>query len=189
MTAFLTYKRLIKLVLFVTAFMLLNTHKLKAQQGEKDETEQIAKIDTVATFDPETKKEAKIIVKDELTVHTNPDFMPVFYPCKGERPENRNKCTEEKLAEFIAKNTIYPLELKESKKEGTVKVRFVITDTGIVTLVKVIQSSDPLMDEEAMKVIDFLNISFEDAAFFPGKLNGEPVNVKMILPVKFKYQE
>ncbi len=189
MIDFSTCKRLTKFVPFVMTFFIINTVTLRAQQGEKDVTEQIVKIDTVTTSDPETRKETKVIVKDELTVHSNPDFMPVFYPCKGERPENRNKCTEEKLAEFIAKNTIYPLELKESKKEGTVMVRFVITDAGIVTLLKVMQSADPLMDAEAIKVIEFLNISFEDAAFFPGKLNGEPVNVKMTIPIKFKYQE
>jgi len=189
MTAFSISKRLLRLVPLVMAYILLNTFSLSAQQGERDVTEQIVRIDTIATFDPETRKEAKIIVKDELTVHSNPDFMPVFYPCKGERPENRNKCTEEKLAEFLAKNTIYPIELKESKKEGTAVVRFVITDAGIVSMVKVMQSADPLMDAEAIKVIEFLNISFEDAAFFPGKLNGEPVNVKMTIPIKFKYQE
>ena len=189
MTAISTSKNLIKLVPIVMVFILISTAPLKAQQGERDVTEQIVRIDTVATFDPETRKETKVIVKDELTVHSNPDFMPVFYPCKGERPENRNKCTEEKLAEFIAKNTIYPLELKESKKEGTVTVRFVITDAGIVSLVKVMQSADPLMDAEAIKVIEFLNISFEDAAFFPGKLNGEPVNVKMTIPIKFSFKE
>lgn len=181
--------RVSRILYLIIAIILFNSFSVKAQQGDRNATEQIVDVDTVATFDPETRKESVVYVKNDLTVHLNPDFLPVFYPCKSERPENRDKCTTEKLADFIQKNMIYPMELKESKKEGTVNIRFIISDAGIVTQIKVIDSPDQYMFMEAIKVIQFLNTAFEEAPFFPGKLNGEPINYKMILPIKFKYKE
>jgi len=64
--------------------------------------------------------------------------------------------------------------------EGKVYVRFVVTKTGEIEQTKVIRAVDPLLDEEAIRVVNSL------PKWEPAKIKGELVNSWFIVPVKFK---
>lgn len=179
------YSIMLVLILAIT-FKCINSLQAQNEMPNGDGSVKITQIDTVMTFDPETKKEGKIIVKNEIDAFVHPEIMPVFRDCKDNNVEDLDKCTKEKIAEFIEKNLKYPENYKGAKGEATVFVRFIITDKGEITLVNTAKSDNPELNLEAWFAIFKLNKAFEGkSAFYPGKSNGKDVNVKMIVPVNF----
>jgi TonB family protein len=90
---------------------------------------------------------------------------------------------ESVLMNYIGKNLKYPVIAQENAIQGKVVIRFVIDRTGKVKLPTVIRSIDPLLDNEAMRIIKSLT------DFIPGEKNGQKVNVYMTLPIGFKLEE
>lgn len=86
------------------------------------------------------------------------------------------------LIKYIAEHTKYPVPALEGGIEGTVYIRFVVTKTGNIGDAKIMRGADPLLDDEALRVVKTL------PKWIPGKINGTPVNVWFIIPVKFKLQ-
>jgi len=95
------------------------------------------------------------------------DVMPIFPG--GEKGMNQ----------FIINNYVYPEQAIENDIEGTVYVRFVVSKTGKVTQVMAANKVDPLLEEEAIRVVKtFPNFS-------PGIQNGRNVEVWMTVPFEF----
>ncbi len=86
------------------------------------------------------------------------------------------------LIKFVSENTKYPVPALEGGIEGTVYIRFVVTRNGNIGDAKIMRGADPMLDEEALRVVKTL------PKWIPGKINGTPVNVWFIIPVKFKLQ-
>jgi periplasmic protein TonB len=84
------------------------------------------------------------------------------------------------LINYVKSTIQYPPECKEQGLEGTVYVRFIITKTGTIEQPTVMRAVNPLMEEEALRVIKSL------PKWTPGIKDGKPVNVWFIIPVKFK---
>jgi TonB family protein len=84
------------------------------------------------------------------------------------------------LTKYVAKHTIYPKEAKEKGVEGKVFVRFVVTKSGKVGEADVMRTVDALLEMEALRVVKSL------PKWTPGKKNGKPVDVWLILPVDFR---
>lgn len=82
--------------------------------------------------------------------------------------------------EYVGKNLRYPEELKENKLEGKVYVEFVIEKDGSVENVQVLKGIGGGADQEAVKVIK------NSPRWSPGKHGGEPVRVRMVIPISFK---
>ena len=57
---------------------------------------------------------------------------------------------------------------------------FLVDVDGSVKEVKIIRGIHPLMDKEAIRVIKLTSKKWK-----PGRMNGEPVKVRMVIPVKF----
>lgn len=55
--------------------------------------------------------------------------------------------------DFLSRNFRYPKEARKQKIEGTVMVQFVISEDGTVTDVRVMKPVHPLLDEEAVRII------------------------------------
>jgi TonB family protein len=87
---------------------------------------------------------------------------------------------EKVLIQFIAENTVYPKEALEKGIQGTVYVRFLVSKGGKVAAAKVMRAVDPLLETEALRVVNSL------PEWKPGEKNGAPVNIWFIIPVKFK---
>ena len=69
---------------------------------------------------------------------------------------------------------------KENDIQGTIYVGFVVNEKGKVTNVTVLRGVDPLLDKEAIKVIQGL------PDWKPGKQSGKNVKVRMQVPIKFQ---
>lgn len=87
------------------------------------------------------------------------------------------------LMKYLGSNLRYPVPAIEQGVEGKVTVQFVVSKTGKISGVKILQSLHPLCDKEAERLIK----SMPD--WIPGKQNGNPVNVYYTIPIRFKLQQ
>lgn len=90
---------------------------------------------------------------------------------------------EAALLKYVTDNIRYPSIAQENGIQGRVIVQFVVTKTGAIGQVKVVQPNDPNLDNEAIRVVKSI------PNFIPGKMNGHTVNVWYTLPITFKLQE
>lgn len=86
----------------------------------------------------------------------------------------------EAFYEYLAKNMKYPARALQYRIEGKVLLEFVINKDGSLTDLKVIRGIGFGCDEEALRVIA------EAPAWEPGRQRGEPVRVRMKIPLTFK---
>lgn len=96
------------------------------------------------------------------------EVMPQFPGGQGE------------LMKFLRNNVKYPAEAQKKKIEGRVIVTFVVDKKGRVVNPMVERSVHPLLDAEALRVVKRM------PKWTPGRMNGESVNVKFLLPITFK---
>ena len=81
---------------------------------------------------------------------------------------------------FLSKNIKYPVEAMENDVQGRVIIQFVVKKDGSISDTKVAKSVDPLLDKEALRVINAM------PKWKPGMHEGKTVNVKYTIPVAFK---
>lgn len=86
------------------------------------------------------------------------------------------------LRKYIANSVKYPEEALDKGIEGKVYVTFVVTNTGDIANVKIARGVDPLIDQEAMRVVNGL------PKWKPGYQRSKPVNVSYTVPISFKLQ-
>jgi periplasmic protein TonB len=86
---------------------------------------------------------------------------------------------EAALLRFINNNIKYPEEAISNNIEGRVTLRFVVSTDGTVRRVEILKGVDPLLNEEAARVISIL------PKWKPGKNNGTPAAVWFSVPVNF----
>ncbi|MDR1672728.1 MAG: energy transducer TonB [Bacteroidales bacterium] len=96
-------------------------------------------------------------------------------------------CTEEPpvfagFSEYVTTHLTYPQAAIDLGISGTVYVQFVIDEWGNVTNPQLIRGIDPLLDNEALRLIE------NSPKWTPAKQRGKPVKVKFIFPVKFILQ-
>ena len=85
------------------------------------------------------------------------------------------------MMEFMKNNLRYPEELRAKGTQGRVVVQFVVNKDGSLSDVNVIRKLDPLMDAEALRVVNAM------PRWKPGMQDGKPVMVKYTVPVLFNY--
>lgn len=107
---------------------------------------------------------------DDDEVFTVADDMPLF----------NGKIAEEGFRDYVAKNAIYPPQAMENSISGMVLVQFVIDTDGSLIDAKVVRPTDPLLDAEALRVIN------SSPKWSPGKQRGRVVKVQYTFPVRFK---
>jgi periplasmic protein TonB len=97
-----------------------------------------------------------------------------------EKPEYPGGATA--LFRYISENLNYPAEAQRYNIQGRVTLQFVVNPDGSVGKIEILRSIDPLLDEEAIRVVKTL------PKFKPGKQGGVPVKVWFSLPVLFKIE-
>lgn len=95
--------------------------------------------------------------------------MPEF----GDHPDD--------LQKYLSENIKYPKQARKKNIEGMVFVSLVVDKTGKVTQVKLLKGVDPLLDEEALRVIREMPDWKK-----PGKQRGKAVPVQYNIPINFK---
>lgn len=86
---------------------------------------------------------------------------------------------ETAFLKYLATNIKYPKTDKPIK--GIVVVSFVVDKNGKVKDVRVVRSLNKLCDDEVIRVVS------ASPEWIPGKKDGKPADVKMTLPVNFRY--
>ena len=81
--------------------------------------------------------------------------------------------------QYLANNLRYPSEAKEKGITGTVYLTFVVDTEGSVQHVQIFRGVEAGLDEEAIKVVK------NAPKWEPGTQDGQKVNVKMRLPIRF----
>lgn len=84
------------------------------------------------------------------------------------------------MAKWLGDNINYPVEAAKKGIEGRVIVQFVVGSDGTVGGAKIIRGVDPLLDQEALRVINAM------PKWTPGKQDGKVVAVKYTIPVTFR---
>lgn len=86
------------------------------------------------------------------------------------------------LMKFVKRKLNYSAKMRRLGIDGTVYVSFVVNGDGSVSNVKVLRGIHRDCDEEAARVIAML------PGWKGGRQGGNPVAVKMVLPIKFALQ-
>jgi protein TonB len=84
------------------------------------------------------------------------------------------------ILNYIARNTVYPQQAKLNAIQGKVITRFMVREDGSVSDVTILQSVNPELDAESIRVVSSL------PKFTPGMLNGKAVSVWYMIPIDFK---
>jgi TonB family protein len=115
----------------------------------------------------DTLKE-KVVPQTEEEVFLVVEKMPSFGT--GEKGEFR---------EWVATNMKYPEEAADKGIQGRVFVQFIVEADGKLTNVKIIRGVDPLLDKEAIRVVEM------SPKWNPGMQRGKPVRVSFTFPITF----
>jgi|AGTN01.2.fsa_nt_gi TonB family C-terminal domain len=86
----------------------------------------------------------------------------------------------EALARFLNDNLYYPLSARENQIEGRVLMNFIIEKDGRINHIEIVDSINPLLDDEAIRAIRSM------PKWKPGKRKGQPVRVRVTLPIVFR---
>jgi TonB family protein len=84
------------------------------------------------------------------------------------------------LTKWVYHYQKYPSQAVKNGIQGRVMVSFVIDKSGEVRDVKVTRSVDPLLDDEAIRIVS------ASPKWRPGKVKGQRVNVELTIPIEFK---
>lgn len=86
---------------------------------------------------------------------------------------------DQKLLEFMAKNTKYPPLARENNQQGVVVVTFLISETGAIENARILRSVSKELDNETLRIVGML------PPFEPGEIDGQRVAVQYNLPFRF----
>jgi protein TonB len=145
--------------------------ELEMQVTETDEMEEVEVI--------EMEEE----VSDEILNFAVIESVPVFPGCENEKTNAAKKaCFQRQMQVFVAKNYEFPEMARQMGLQGRVYVSFVIEKNGTISNVQIARGVDPLLDDEAKRVIKSL------PKFTPAKQRGRPVRVAYTMPFNLKLQ-
>lgn len=96
--------------------------------------------------------------------------------------EQEPEFLEGDLSVWLGSHLQYPPEAQNNGLQGAVVCQFIVEKDGSVGNVTVLRSIDPLLDKEAVRVIESM------PKWAPGRKDGKPVRVKYTLPVRFQLQ-
>lgn len=108
-------------------------------------------------------------IPEDTTIYNNVvEVMPSY-------PGDMTECYM-----FIARQMHYPEEAEEKGIEGRVLIRFVVEKDGRLTNFEVIESPDPLLSNEALRVLKQM------PKWIPAKNKGKNVRSRYSMPILFR---
>lgn len=116
-----------------------------------------------------------------LEENNNKFYADSTFLITDEKPEYPGG--EMEMTKYIFKNLKYPNGISEQSISSTkIYVEFVVTKEGKIKDAKVKKGINPELDKEALRVINSM------PQWKPGKQNGKPVNVKMVIPIQLEFK-
>lgn len=107
-------------------------------------------------------------IPEDTTIYNNVEVMPSY-------PGDMAECYM-----FVARQMHYPEEAEEKGIEGRVLIRFVVEKDGRLTNFEVIETPDPLLSDEALRVLKQM------PQWIPAKNKGKDVRCRYSMPILFR---
>lgn len=107
-------------------------------------------------------------IPEDTTIYNVVEVMPSY-------PGDMTECYM-----FIARQMHYPKEAEEKGIEGRVLIRFVVEKDGRLTNFEVIETPDPLLSDEALRVLQQM------PKWIPAKNKGKDVRCRYSMPILFR---
>ena len=107
-------------------------------------------------------------IPEDTTIYNNVEVMPSY-------PGDMTECYM-----FLARQMHYPEEAAEKGIEGRVLIRFVVEKDGRLTNFEVIETPDPLLSDEALRVLKQM------PQWIPAKNKGKDVRCRYSMPIQFR---
>lgn len=111
------------------------------------------------------------VIEKPNQVFTHAEVMPSY------------KGGYEKMIRTLSRNMKYPASARRTGKEGIAYVEFVVDDEGNIQDVKLLRGFDTACDKEAVRIVSLLT------EWNPALQNQLAVNVRLVLPIKFKLEQ
>jgi len=143
-----------------------------------EEKSSFATVDEVSET---TTDEAVVEVVEEVKEEVEVKEEEVFFVVE-EMPGFNGGDVNTEFRKYVFANMKYPEVAAENGIQGKVYVQFVIEPDGRLSNVRVIRSVDPVLDKEAIRVIE------SSPKWNPGKQRGKPVRVSYTFPITFVLQ-
>jgi TonB family protein len=125
----------------------------------------------------EKSTEAKTVPSQEPGIEEKTDEVFIIVEKMPEFPGG-----EAAFRSHIAKAVEYPVEAAKKGIQGKVYVTFVVGKDGAVKNAKIIRGVDPMLDKEALRVVNSL------PKWIPGEQGGKKVSVAYTVPISFVLQ-
>jgi protein TonB len=149
----------------------MEIEEVEFESTEMDESEEIEFVEEV---EEET---------DEIFNFAVVENKPVYPGCeKFATEEERFQCFQQNIIKHISKNFKFPEMARQMGIQGRVFVNFVIEKNGGISNVTIARGVDPLLDDEAIRVVKTL------PKFKPAKQRGKPVRMQYTVPINAKLQ-
>lgn len=114
--------------------------------------------------------------------------MPKFPGCKEvEYREEKKKCSNIKILEYVYANLQYPASAREKSVEGRAIFQFVVQKDGTIGDIKYVRNPGEGIGEAAMDVMSLMNE--EGIIWNTGTQRGKNVHVLYTLPVLFRVEK
>ena len=107
----------------------------------------------------------------------------MFNYANDKRPMFEGDMSFVKLNKWVERHLRYPRDAKKAKIQGRVIVGFTITKEGSLTNVKILKGCHPLLDAEAVRVIETTAGKWS-CGYMPG--TDEPVDAALTYPIVFQ---
>jgi len=169
------YQNKIPVVLFTNG-LHSEYHTFKDQPNLLDYTEMENRMNYIYSFLLQMANDEQWSPKEGVTIAPE----TVFQMSNVDKPPQFQRGDEVKFVKtWVNKYLKYPRSAIAQGIQGRVLVQFIIEANGSVTHVEVIESVDPLLDDEAVRVIS------ASPKWSPGKKNGVNVRTRCTVPVYF----
>lgn len=126
--------------------------------------------------------------KDEPEYFLIAEQMPRFPGCEdiAGGKEEKVRCAEAKLLEFVYSEIKYPSIARDNGIEGAVIASFIVHSDGTIRDVKIIRDIGAGCGQEVKRVISLMNE--HGMRWTPGRQREKPVSVQFTLPVVFNIE-
>lgn len=133
---------------------------------------------TFACSEEKNGASAEKIISDKAQIEHQEVIVEEIFKVVEEQPSYEGGM--DAFYKYVMSELRYPIEARNSGKEGTVDVQFVIERNGSLSNVKAINSIGGGCDEEAVRVIKAAS------GFKAGSQRARTVRTAMVMPVTFK---
>ena len=143
---------------------------------------------TIQSTETDQEEEVEVIeieeeVSDEALSFAVVESVPIFPGCEKAKTNNEKRtCFQQQILKYVSREFKFPEMARQMGIQGRVYVNFVIERDGSISNVQVLRGVDPLLDDEAVRVVNSL------PKMTPAKQRGKSVRMQFTLPINAKLQ-